>query len=74
MVDIDKNVPIPDSASSPRSTYPWGEMEPGDSFVPTTTNTRTISPMVAKANARLHPKRFVWGRDEEGNIRIWRAE
>ncbi len=67
---IDKNIDIPEYKNT---TYPFGELEIGDSFlVDTVTKTSQFSSFVSYARLKTG-KKFVT-RAVEGGVRVWRTE
>lgn len=74
-ITIDKNIPIPQKAGGigKLNSFPWNELEVGDSFLLTNTKPKSAHVATARANARFKPKRFT-SRVVEGGVRIWRCE
>ena len=76
MITIEKNVPIPSLRSTRKAKYPFGAMEPGDSFFWATDGTREGDNRVRVAAGRYgerHGMKFVL-RNEDGGLRVWRTE
>lgn len=71
-IKIEKGVPMP-AKYGKRMTYPYNDMEVGDSFeFPTTSNYRTgCYNSAATATLRLAPKKFT-AKLQNGKARIWR--
>ena len=70
---IDKDIPVPEKKGN---KYPWGDMEPGDSFsvgLAGTSNLRMSLTSSARywANKNCQTAKFCT-REIDGGIRIWR--
>ena len=72
-IQIEKGIPIPDRAR--KSSYPFGQMEVGDSFLDRDAAKTISSRAYNAANiwGRNHGVKFA-GRQVEGGVRIWRVE
>lgn len=71
IVPIDKNIPLPPrkrSTGRGKRVYPWGELEPGDSFVIPSLNANIRQ---WKLETTYPGKKFV-SRRVEGGLRVWR--
>lgn len=74
MITIEKGVPIPPvdrSGSGRKPTYPWNDMEVGDSFT-TLTKASSMLGQCQKTGLKLGKKFTV--RTENGVTRVWRTE
>lgn len=75
MFQIDKNVPAP--LSGRNRLYPWGELEPGDSFFVPGRTTRNIGGAIGQARNR-YPDWEIVARTVTENgvkgVRVWRVE
>lgn len=69
---IEKGVPIPPSATGPKSgsKYPYREMEVGDSFFVPGGKRSTVSGVLQSRHARPHGKFTL--RTVDGGVRVWR--
>lgn len=68
MYEIDKGIEIP----QPRSEYPFGEMEIGDSFLAPKEKIKGVRAAASEYGKRKS-KRFMT-RTVEGGVRVWRVE
>jgi hypothetical protein len=68
---IEKGVPLPDSRHG-NCRYPWGEMEPGDSFFVPDGNFKSLQSTASRRD-RNGGRRFA-ARPEAGGVRVWRTE
>ena len=68
IIRIEKGIPLP-SAGAPHGTYPFAEMEVGDSFVIPLTKRPSISSVLG----RYGPKRFVTRKISDTECRVWRV-
>lgn len=70
MIEISKNVPLPKEKT--RNTYPYEEMDVGDSFFVSGVTMQNMCNMNGKA-AKKYGGRFIARRENEG-IRVWKTE
>lgn len=69
-IKIEKNIPLPKKAGVGRAlTYPWDDMEPGDSFFVETDKSCPSAPQSARDKGWKFSNRRV-----ENGFRIWRVE
>jgi hypothetical protein len=76
MTKIEKDVPIPSLRSTRKAKYPFGAMEPGDSFFWETDGSREGDGRVRVAGVKYgqrHGMEFVFRR-ESGGLRVWRTK
>lgn len=77
MFTIEKNVPIPEAAhlnKPTRRTYPWHEMDVGDSFVVPNTKRAAASSAMSQFNRKNQLNmRFISYIQKDGSMRIWRT-
>lgn len=78
MYKIDKNIPVKSSGKGAGGgkppTYPWRQMEIGDSFLfPVHVYPTLAHTLCAQASSTNHPKKFITRKTEEG-YRCWRTE
>jgi len=79
MVNIDKDIPIPDNLNGGArrgatwKKYPWTKLEVGDSFVIKERSLKSVGHSVTKMNRIKDPMKFVCREDIEG-VRIWRIK
>jgi len=75
MFQIDKNVPAPYAQRNRK--FPWGEMQPGDSFFVPSRTTRTMGGTLGQAR-KQYPDWVLVARTvtEDGvkGVRVWRVE
>ena len=69
---IDKDIPFPPSLAGAKSSYPWKELEVGDSFFTANGNTKTLSVGCSVHGARMGRK--FRARKVDGGTRVWRIE
>ena len=69
MITIEDDVPLP----TPKTHYPFHEMEVGQSFFVAGGRMRTVSPALSAHSRRHPPKRFTL-RVVDGGVRVWRIE
>lgn len=72
MYKIEKNIPVPHSSRGRKQRYPFGSMEPGDSFLLADKDLYSKVRMSANGYGYRHGKRFVVRLVDEG-VRVWRA-
>jgi hypothetical protein len=73
---IEKDVPIPSLSATRKAKYPFGAMEPGDSFFWETDGSREGDGRVRVAGVKYgqrHGMEFVFRR-ESGGLRVWRTK
>lgn len=74
MINIDKNIPVPEGRKKGRRVaYPFEQMEVGDSFV-IPDGEREKCRMAAYAWGKRRNLRFVVRLDDDGDVRCWRSE
>lgn len=74
MIEIDKNVPLPQSTRRGSSRYPWALLEVGDSFLVVGVGAKSM-PSQATIQGRLLGRKFsTSARNQNGGIRVWRIE
>jgi hypothetical protein len=68
MFTIEKNIPL-----ASRRTYPFEQMEVGDSFLIPCTDPKKISYIRAQLNGtkKKYPDKVISTRKEEGGLRVW---
>ena len=73
MFKIDADVPMPEPATSTRtSKYPWQLMDVNDSFLVPDGNVKSLKTTAYAAGKRYGAK--FRAKEVEGGVRIWRVE
>lgn len=71
MIQIEKNIPIPENARRGRPSYPWADMDIGDSFFVPSVTKKSAKSTCRHASLRHEPMKFIC-HDVEGGVRAWR--
>jgi hypothetical protein len=70
--EISRGVPIPESTRG--ENYPFGELEPGDSFAVDVKKRKSIQAGVSRYQRNHEGTEFVTRTMEDGTVRIWRTK
>lgn len=70
MIQIDKNIPLPNKARKSNPKYPWKEMQVGDSFLAKGVKISAIVGGAWLVGKRLNFKFSC--RTVDGGVRVWR--
>lgn len=70
-VALDKGIPIPNDGLGRKATYPWRDMEVGDSFLIADKKIGTVSGWVSR-EGKLRGQKYTC-RTVEGGVRVWRV-
>lgn len=73
--EIERGIPIPKERTrypGKKITYPWKDMEVGDSFFLSSANTNSVC-SAARVYARFNRAKFITRTYDDG-VRVWRTE
>lgn len=72
--EIEIEAGIEKVAAHRKAKYPFEKMAPGHSFIIPVKSMSSAFTAASGATKKFKPKKFSAGKDDKGNIRIWRDE